>query len=461
MTEKYQLDNPNAHYLANLSNLNLTNNNIQLGRLPTLGEILLNKTKSPISLYNFYLYMKNVENNVDYLDFWFDLINHLNLCKHYVQGLRESIVRQSTHSAGFASNNPFSPAPDANRDSFPLSEKSKHKSLSLSVLLELIINDHILEDNDSNRLSEFLRGDIDLDTVDPKLKELIEAYSGEESVTQPSPNLDRGSFYTTSEKRVSSQSRLLESSSDSPQMSSLQPGEFQPRESTLPTQRTHRSKRHSSLNPSLLEKLIKETSVSSLFISRQNLKESSHNLLLKYFVEDSEKSLDISQKLNNYIINAIEVDGRDDPGVFDGVKRYVFSRLENEHLPNFLNFIAIKNINKSVNTRVIFGFFMIFISFWIAFSLIFLDQKKRYRCVVIFTFFCGFYGLMSSIYRIDPFLAFSGRSESYIPSHAFIRIEDSFIHRLLMKRAAWVLFLVGLLTAIFSVLFCLVPGRRL
>lgn len=461
MTEKYQLDNPNAHYLANLSNLNLTNNNIQLGRLPTLGEILSNKTKSPISLYNFYLYMKNVENNADYLDFWFDLINHLNLCKHYVQGLRESIVRQSAHSNGFGSNNPFNTSPNPNRDSFPLSEKSKHKSLSLSVLLELIINDHILEDNDSNRLSEFLRGDINLDTVDPKLKELIEAYSGDESMVQPSPNVDRGSFYSTSENRVSSHSRLLEGGTDSPQRSLMVHSEFQPPDAISQAPRHRKLQRHSSLNPSLVEKLIKDSPVSNLFISRQNLKESSHNLLLKYFVEDSEKSLGISPKLNDKIIQAIEVDGRDDPGVFDGVKRAVFSRLENEYLPNFLNFIAIKNINKSVITRVIFGFFMLFISFWIAFSLIFLDEKKRYRCVVIFTFFCGFYGIMSSIYRIDPFLAFCGRSESYIPSHAFIKIEDSFIYKLLVKRASWVMFLVVLLTAVFSVLFCLVPGRRL
>ncbi|GEQ72053.1 hypothetical protein JCM33374_g5739 [Metschnikowia sp. JCM 33374] len=460
MTEKYQSDNPNAHYLENLSNLNMTNNNVQLGRLPTLGEILSNKTKSPISLYNFYLYMKNVENNVDYLDFWFDLINHLNLCKHYVQGLRESIVRNSTHSGGFASNNPFNTSPTMNRHSFPLSEKSKHKSLSSSVLLDLIINDHILEDNDSNRLSQFLRGDINLNTVDPKLKELIEAYGTEESVTQPSQNLGRASAYTSSDKRVSSYSRLLDDPIDFNQRSSIQRGDFQ-RPPSGQTRRSHLSNRHSSLNPSLVEKLIKDTTATTSFISRQNLKDSSHNLLLKYFVEDSEKSLDISPNINNQIINAIEIDGRDDPAVFDGVKRYVFSRLENEHLPNFLNFIAIKNINRSVNTRVIVGFFMIFASFWIAFTLIFLNEKKRYRCVVIFTFFWAFYCLMSSIYKIDPFLAFCGRSESYIPSHTFIKIEDTFIHRLLMKRASWVLFLVFLLTAIFSVLFCLVPGKRL
>lgn len=461
MTEKYQLENPNSHYLSNLSNLNLTNNHIQLGRLPTLGEILSNKTKSPINLYNFYLYMKYVENNIDYLDFWFDLVNHLNLCKHYVKGLRESIIRQSTHSAGaFSSNNPFrevgSPG-DGNRDSFPLSEKSnKHKSLSLSVLLELIINDHILEDNDSNRLSEFLRGDINLNSVDPKLRELIESYNADD-LAQPSPIVDNSSYGQFTEKRVSSNSRLLDDSGDL----ANQPVTQTPDRSTRQSGYRYSGNRHSSLNPSLLEKLILESSPGNSFISRQNLKDSSHNLLLKYFVEDSEKNLNIPDRLNQFIINAIEVDGRDDPDVFNSVKRYVFNRLENDHLPNFLNFVAIKNINKSINIRVVLGFLLIFISFWIAFSLIFLNTAKRYRCVVIFTFFMAFYCLISSIYRIDPVLAACGRSESYVPRQTFIKIEDSFIYQLLLKRAAWVLFLVILCTAILSILFCLVPGHRL
>lgn len=455
MTEKYQLENPNAHYLANLSNLNLTNNHIQLGRLPTLGEILSNKTKPPINLYNFYLYMKNVENNVDYLDFWFDLVNHLNLCKHYVKGLRESIIRQSTHSAGFASNNPFNQSPaDPNRDSFPLSERSKHRSLSLSVLLDLIINDHILEDNDSNRLSEFLRGDINLNTVDPKLRELIESYNTDE-LAQPSPIVDNASYNQFTEKRVSSNSRLLDDLMDMTQQSNqdmLQSPDLKHRYS---------GNRHSSLNPSLLERLIKETSHPNSFISRQTLKDSSHNLLLKYFVQDSEKNLNIPERLNTFIIDAIEVDGRDDPDVFNTVKKYVFNRLENDHLPNFLNFVAIKNINKSINARVVIGFFFLFISFWIAFSLIFLNESKRYRCVVIFTFFVAFYNLVSSVYRIDPFLAVTRRSESFVSGQVFIKIEDSFIYHLLLKRALWVLFLVILCTAVLSILFCLVPGHRL
>lgn len=461
MTEKYQVENPNAHYLANLDNLNLTNNNIQLGRLPTLGEILSNKTKQPINLYNFYLYMKLVENNVDYLDFWFDLINHLNLCKHYVKGLRESILHQSaqgvkqTQGPAFGSNNPFS-SPHSRRNSGLFSDQNKHKSISLSVLLELIINDHILEDNDSNRLSEFLRGDINLDTVDPKLRDMIQTYNAEGGIIQPSPLLDNGSFQQLSEKRISSQSRLMDDQQDIGSMHRSSWGYNHD-----PTLGQLNSQRYSTLNPSMVERLIKDASTSENFISRQSLKDSSHNLILKYFVEDSEKSLGLPQKLNDHVVRSIEIDGRDDPDVFTGVKRFVFSKLENEYLPSFLNFVAIKNVTHSVNSRIIVGFIFIFISFWIGFTLIFLNEAKRFRCVVILTFFCGFYALVLSIYRIDPILAFCKRSESFVPGHLFIRVEDSFIFHLLLKRSAWVLTLVVLLTAVFSVIFCLVPGHRL
>lgn len=442
MSEKYQLEFPNSHYLANLSSLNLTNNDIQLGRLPTLGEILSNKTKAPVNLHTFYLYMKIVENNVDYLDFWFDLVNHLNLCKHYVKGLRESVIRHSPNPSGtpLGSNNPFNSASDDNRDSYPLSDRSNRKSLSLSMLLDLIIKDHILEDDDSNRLSAFLRGDVDLKNVDPRLKNMIEAYDSDESVTQPSPIACNDTNLQTHNRQISSQLRLVDDCD-----AVLRPP-------SIP--------RH-SLTPSLVEKLIRETRASSEFITRETLRQLSHNLLLKYFVDDSEKSLNISPNLNQQIVYAIQIDGRDDPDVFNPVKKYIFSRLETESLPNFLNFIAIKNVTRTTNSRVIFGFFSLFISFWVAFALIFLDKKKQYRCVVIATFFAGFYGLVTSIYRVDPFLALCRRSESFVPRNLFIRADDSFVRNLLLKRSAWVLFLVAMLTAAMSVLFCLVPGKRL
>ncbi|CUM63179.1 uncharacterized protein PRCAT00000747001 [Priceomyces carsonii] len=474
--EKYQHDYPNSHYLANLNNLNRTNQSITLNRLPTLGEILANRTKLPVDLYTFYLFMKGVEHKVDYVDFWFDLINHLNLCKHYVQGLRDSIAR---HSSVNETGSHY-------RNSVPLLERSKHKSLSSSILLDLIANDNILEDSDSHRLSQFLRGDINVDNLEPKLRDMINQYNEENDERRHSAGVPKTptSFKSKNEtsfskppsiqeaKRLSSNSKLLDDMSfdDSSLIENqLDIGQaskaVNPRYKPLDlSPEIKDQKRVSSINPSLLEKLIKHTPGSSehqSFITRNNLKESSHNLLLKYFVTDSEKDLDLPEGLKTQIINAIEVDGRDDPDVFNNVKLYIFSKIEHDHLPRFLNFMAIRNVNHSNSVRVILGFFFSLIGFWVGFIFVFLNYRKSLRPVIIIPFLLGFYFLVSSIYLIDPILAWFGYSESFINHRSLIRIREPFIYKLLLKRSLWVVFLIFLFTAIFTIIFSLVPGRRL
>ncbi|CCE88887.1 Piso0_001677 [Millerozyma farinosa CBS 7064] len=474
MAEKYQADFPNSQYLAPMNEAHNTNRSMQLDRLPTLGEILGNKTKSPVSLYDFYGYMRDVEHNVEYLDFWLDLVSHLNLCKHYVQGLRESIIRYSYNE---------------NRQSVPISERSKTKSVSSSVLLELILNDNFLEDSDSRRLSQFLRGDLE---VNPKLSDLINQYettnqnrnSASNQQNQPSspdlsvnppttPNLSdvsRGSG-----KRVSSQSRLLEDTSvvenqlelSAEDKETLTKPKYIPLSDGGPP---FDRKRMSSISPSVIEKLIRNTpngSETNSFVTRDKLKESSQNLLLKYFVEDAEKNLSLPDSINNHVIKAIEVDGRDDPDVFNHVKIFVFNRLENQYLPTFLNIVAIKNINR-VNqnpflsfARVVLGFFLLLIAFWIAYIFIFLNYKKGHRLYIIIPFFLSGYCLISSMYLIDPVLAWLGYNQSFTPGRWFVKVEEQFIYRLLVKRSLWVMLLILLFTACFTILFSLVPGHRL
>lgn len=478
--EKYQLEYPNSHYLANINNLNRTNLLVLLNRLPTLGEILANKTKLPVDLYTFYLFMKDVEGKVDYLDFWFDLINHLNLCKHYVKGLRDSIVRQLTISNRH-SGIPAGRQDDHVRHSIPILDKSKHKSLSSSILLDLILNDNVLEDNDLNRLSQFLRGDVNLSNLDPKLQEIIELYNREDQKPQgvdspasvASYRFDeprrRSAVEEHANKRVSLNSRLLDDSLLVENQLEFGQGNQAVFNSSLPKyvallSAPNHQKRQLLVGPSLLERLIKDltnTSVNQSFITRNNLKELSHNLLLKYFVEDSEKNLDLPHDLNAFVVKAIESDGRDDPDVFNNVKVHIFNKIENSHLPKFLNFIAIRNINRSAKIRIILGFVFLFFAFWIAYTLIFLDYKKALRAVVVVPFLIAFYCLVSSVYLIDPVLAALKISESFVYNKRFIRISEPFIHRLLIKRSLWVIFIILVLTACFAVLFSLVPGHRL
>jgi hypothetical protein len=40
-------------------------------RLPTMFEVLSRRTLPPVDLYSFYIYMRDQQRSVDYLDFWY------------------------------------------------------------------------------------------------------------------------------------------------------------------------------------------------------------------------------------------------------------------------------------------------------------------------------------------------------------------------------------------------------
>jgi hypothetical protein len=45
----------------------------QRNRLPTLMEVLGRRTLAPVDLFSFYIYMRDQQRSVDYLDFWYRL----------------------------------------------------------------------------------------------------------------------------------------------------------------------------------------------------------------------------------------------------------------------------------------------------------------------------------------------------------------------------------------------------
>lgn len=44
-------------------------------RLPTLFEVLSRRTLPPVDLFSFYIYMRDQQRSVDYLDFWYELLS--------------------------------------------------------------------------------------------------------------------------------------------------------------------------------------------------------------------------------------------------------------------------------------------------------------------------------------------------------------------------------------------------
>ncbi|TRX95097.1 hypothetical protein FHL15_004182 [Xylaria flabelliformis] len=65
---------------------------LQRNRLPTLFEVLSRRTHPPVDLFSFYIYMRDQQRSVDYLDFWLDVAQHMSLCRHYVRELRRSVL---------------------------------------------------------------------------------------------------------------------------------------------------------------------------------------------------------------------------------------------------------------------------------------------------------------------------------------------------------------------------------
>lgn len=52
--------------MVSLTNLDLEKRK----RLPTLFEVLSRYTLAPVDLFSFYIYMRDQQRSVDYLDFW-------------------------------------------------------------------------------------------------------------------------------------------------------------------------------------------------------------------------------------------------------------------------------------------------------------------------------------------------------------------------------------------------------
>ena len=59
-------------------------------RLPTLFEVLSRRTLPPVDLFSFYIYMRDQQRSVDYLDFWLAHLSCRPLLCHNVTDLNQA-----------------------------------------------------------------------------------------------------------------------------------------------------------------------------------------------------------------------------------------------------------------------------------------------------------------------------------------------------------------------------------
>ncbi|KAH3685457.1 hypothetical protein WICPIJ_003572 [Wickerhamomyces pijperi] len=447
-----------------------------LNRLPTLYEVLNRRTQEPVDLWSFYTYMRDYQNSVDYIDFWMDVITHLRLCKDYVRGLRESLlITERTRNS--SSQDKLKPhlEDDLEDDEFQFVKAHKAEnaraSVSSSLLLEALINDGFLDERDNRRVSAFLQGNEYVNVSDSRLSQMLQG----PPTINPQDSSDEANEKTGEKLNTPPLQHQMKFDSTNTPPNHYEPlqtpnraftGEYQTPYDT--SDRYTRGSRNSTrVLPEQVESYVANSKKGQ--INREKLKQSSQNILNTYFQDGAPKRLNVPDRIVRKLKHDIEFQGRDDPEVFDDARNYVYSVMERECHPFFLEQYAIHNINnRSILLRLIGGLFSLFAAFWIAYSLIFIDIKpKAIRAVLIIPFLIAFYLIVSVIYKVDPIMVFLGYCDDpeFSAEQKWVsmkkKIREPFVKGLLRRRASWVGLVILLVTAVFSILFGLVPGHRL
>ncbi|KAI9885622.1 MAG: ssDNA endodeoxyribonuclease [Watsoniomyces obsoletus] len=380
-------------------------------RLPTLFEVLSRRTLPPVDLYSFYIYMRDQQRSVDYLDFWLDVAQHMSLCRHYVRELRRSVLVET-----------------------PDQEKGPGGSKRSSMLLEQIGDiDH---ENGGVAGPSMYPGSSEDKTPDQR----VSAFLRKEKAVTPGSNTNNNGYHNHRSPHGSFGSAAEKAHEGSP-------SERRPRPSLMMGPSTGSPSRNHSDSPAHT-------------VARPDIRASAEKILYTYLLPGSEREIILPDSITARVTTAIEEQGRDDPEVFDDAKDYVFQAMERDAFPGFLRAKALSNlVPPSIMLRLIIGLLGMFGGFWTAFILIFLNYSRPSRLWLIIPFTLGVYALASHQYALDPILAFLGFSEYTFMS--FSRIREPYVRTLLNKRALMVLGVTILAVTALILLFVLVPGKRL
>ncbi|EMR10903.1 hypothetical protein PNEG_01049 [Pneumocystis murina B123] len=343
-------------------------------RLPTLHEVLSRRAEPPVDLFNFYIYMRDQAQSVDYLDLWLDIMQHTSLCRLYVRELRKSILVSTP-------------------EKFDKEAKEKLKNFKDG------------EEGDYLRSTMYSEKDIDVHIVTSNLHNFGPLGSElNNNRTSGNKGRKRESYLSSEESRNSSE--------------------------------------------------VTQT------INRKDIRASAERVLYAYLIQGAEREVALPSHILRGIATAIEADGRDDPEVFDEARDYVFQAMERDAYPGFLRAKALGNIIPlSSLLRLLIGLLSLFAGLWTGFTLIFLGATKSERSWIFLPFLIGIYCIYAHQYFLDPILVIIGLSETTFLS--YMRIREPYVKKLLLKRALWVLLLIGITVITISLLMSLVPTYRL
>ncbi|WVQ83916.1 hypothetical protein IAT38_006060 [Cryptococcus sp. DSM 104549] len=415
---------------------------LKLNRLPTLQEVLDRRTRPPLDLFCFYIFLQR-EMSEDALDFWLDVQQHENMCKAYFKDLRRSgrsVQDEWPEYADYARTNgshfapllslpsqPPSPNP-AYDQSYPNSPNPAGTALAAGVQH----TSHFASADGEGRA----QGEADMDgarSPTPLMRERRDTESHGPRAAF-SPALSQGQFGEGAGGGAGTRGK------ERPSMGSQGMGSRSKRRSKAPTVIAR-------------DRAIEKTA----------LLEGAERIFYRYLFDGGEREIFLPPSLRVYNFPD-SVNGDVSPlipDLFHAQKVYVFKALEQDAFPRFLRAKGFANLTPLGSLiRLITGLLCLWGAFVLAFSLIFLDFKPRLtRLWLILPFLFAFILLLSSYYSLSPLLFLLNQSET-TPFH-FIRVREPYVRKLVAIRAGIIVAVSVLLTAILVVVFTVVPGHRL
>ncbi|KAF9811602.1 hypothetical protein IEO21_06527 [Rhodonia placenta] len=384
-------------------------------RLPSFTEVLSRRTRPPVDLFMFYLFLQR-EGSEDILDFWLDVQQHENLCRAYFKD-----VRKSGRTI---------------RDDWPeYWDYARRRGSIYGTVVGL--NPHT-----GTKRSTASTGDI----LSDHDRHNLAAGDEEKAARSPSPRM----ISTTPATAVAS---------DPPRSST--PFSLSGRTPTL--------FKRASRAPTIIPR--------SAAITRQDLIASAERIYLRYLSpagtvgsnENHEIYLPPALRMHSFPLSSTHEPKTQSemslmaqiPDMYHAQKEYCFRAMEQDAFPRFLRAKAFGNLTPmSALVRLVIGLIVLWIGLAVGFSLIFLDvHPKSKRFFLFIPYAIAILFLISHQYELDPILVFLGQSES--TPFRTLHIREPYVKKLLLGRALWVTALVTGCTVALTMIFWAVPGRRL
>ncbi|KAH7890428.1 hypothetical protein F5I97DRAFT_1922760 [Phlebopus sp. FC_14] len=396
-------------------------------RLPSFTEVLSRRTRPPVDLFMFYLFLQR-EGAEDILDFWLDVQQHENLCRAYFKDVRKSgrTIKEDwpqywdyARRRGSIYGTVVGLQPNA----------TKRSTTSTGEML-----------NDQEKHALANAGD--------------EKPSGGRS-TSPRPRTP-----AVEKERIASASPPA--------------ADYDPPRSTTPFSLSGRTPtlfhmRRASRAPTVIPR--------SAAISRMDLIASAERIFFRYLSpantvnspENHEIYLPPALRIHSFPLSSTQEPKTPSesnmmahvPDMFHAQKEYCFRAMEQDAFPRFLRAKAFGNLTPlSALVRLVAGLIVLWIGLATGFALIFLDiQPKSKRFFLFIPFTIAILFLISHQYELDPILVFLGQSES--TPFRTLTIREPYVKKLLLGRAIWVTTLVAVCVTALTLIFWAVPGHRL